>query len=126
MWRQRNRDKMSMKTDQRELEEKIKNKKDDTDLVKTLMNKMSDMSNDLKKLNRNVEDLKNKDQVVYTIPGGSGTENQKPEQNNKRIFIPSVDTDGMKVSAGQVQKRSRNIDLSDSVDELRQMENEDD
>jgi len=122
-WRQRDKTKMSMQTDQRELEEKIKKKKDDSNLVVTLMDKISEMSKSLIKLNKNVEDLKNKEPVVYTASNGSGTETRKPEQNNERIFIPSVSTDGMKVKAGQVEKRSRKIDLSDSVDELREMEN---
>jgi len=113
---------MGLKTSQRELEEKIKKKKDDENLIHALEKHMSMMSKELKKLNKNVEELKNKPAVVVSGSSGSETESQKLEQTNDKMFIPSVSTDGMKVKAGQVKKRSRKIDITDSVDELKELE----
>lgn len=122
MYRKRDREKMGLRSSQRELEEKIRKSDNDPELVETLLKQMTVMSDQLNKLNKNVEDLKNKEQVVVTVPTGSGTEKLKSEQINDKVFIPSVDTEGLKVSASKVETRNKKIDLSDSVEELKKME----
>lgn len=118
---------MGLRTTQRELEEKIQKKKSDGDggLVKMLLDQMASMSKQLNKLNKNVEEIKDKNPTVITV-SGNGTEIEKTNKKYDKMFIPSVSTDGMSISAGEVIKRSRQIDLSDSVDDLTQMENDND
>jgi len=127
MWRQRDRNKMGLRTTQRELEEKIQKKKSDGDggLVKMLLDQMASMSKQLNKLNKNVEEIKDKNPTVITV-SGNGTEVEKTNKKYEKMFIPSVSTGGMSINAGEVTKRSRQIDLSDSVDDLTQMENDND
>ena len=128
MWRKRDKSKMGIRTTQRELEEKIQKKQNHVNedgLVETLFKQITTMSKQLTQLNKNVEELKNKEPSVITV-SSDGTETKKAEQNNKKIFIPTVSTEGMSVSAGQVTKRSRRSDLTDSVDKLSEMENDND
>jgi len=123
MWRKRDKNKMGIETTQRKIEEGIEKKKTDESLVQKLFKKISSMSDKLDTVTVELEKIKNKEVIVSV---SSDAESIKSEQktNSSRIFIPSVDTEDMKVSASQVEKRTKKLNLSSSVDELSKLEND--
>jgi len=123
MWRQRDKSKMGLKTTQRQLEEGIQQKKDNESLVKKLFSKLSTMSDKLDKVTTELEQIKNKE-VVVSVSSDGETKKSEQKTNSGNVFIPSVDTEDMSISASQVEKRKKKIDLSSSVDELSKLEND--
>jgi len=122
MWRQRDRNKMGIRTFQRELEEKIQQKKQDESLVQKLLNTITGLSNKVDGLKDDIKQLQNKE-VIVQVNSSDSIQNQKTEQKtNDRMFIPSVNTDNLKVSAGQVEKRERTIDISKTLQSLKELD----
>lgn len=120
MWHKRDPNKMGMRTSQRQLEETIQKKREDKSVSKILLDKLTELANQVKGLRKEVKDIKNRE-VVVTVE--NDTEKKKPEQKTKNLFIPSLDTDSMKVSAGNVQKRTRKTNLTGSVEKLQKLDN---
>ena len=120
MWRHRDKDKMGLRTQQRELEEKIQKKKEEP-LIQKLFRTLEKKIDDLK---RELQDIKNSKESVVVLQG-TDAKNTKTEQKTNKgpVFIPSVNTNDLKVSAGKVSKRKRKVDVSGAVDQLSDMEN---
>jgi len=120
MWRRRDKNKMGLRTQQRELLEKIEEKKQEP-LVQRLFKTLDKKLDDLKK---EIQGIKDRDVIVNIAPG-SDLQNSKTEQKTNKgpVFIPSVDTEDLKVNAGNVSKRKRKVDVSKTVDQLKDIDN---
>jgi hypothetical protein len=111
MWRRRDKSKMGIQTTQRQIEESIKKKSEPQ-----LSDQLKVMSDQLLELTRSIDELKNRN--YYPISSAPDNNPAPDKSLPRKMFIPSVSTDGMTVNASKPKKRSRKINLSDSVEKL--------
>jgi hypothetical protein len=120
MWRSRDKSKMGIQTTHLQIEKSIKSKSEPS-----VSDQLAIVLSQLSKLTGVVDELKNKEHhpVINNYHTSGGVE-EPPKVKSKpgRVFIPSVSTDGMTVSASKPQKRSRKINISQNVDQLIKME----
>jgi len=109
-------DRVNLFIEQQKLKEKQANlTKFNEDLVVQLIDRMNTMISILNEI---------KEKQLNTVISVSSSDKEIKVKENERPFIPTIDTSRANIQASDIQKRTRKVDLKDSVTKLKQINNE--
>lgn len=80
----------------------------------------------VEKLNIIIDILKEIKNKQFNIISSQGSDNRNDSikiKENERPFIPTINTSEANIRASDIQKRTRKIDLKDSIHKLKKMSN---